>query len=197
VTAVEGSDVIGADGARTRADIIVLATGYHIGDIPLAPHLHGTDGTLAQTWADNRRAYLGTSVSGYPNLFLLVGPNLLTGTTAVPTVLEAQLRYITTALNHLRTSGATSLDVKPEAEAAHQQALHAALRNTVYNAAGATGYYFGLPGINTFCWPWSTARLIKRLNSFDPEVYRWSLPLPAQADRERKGLPARRSDRLR
>ncbi|GHH29506.1 hypothetical protein [Streptomyces lanatus] len=191
VTAVEGSDVIGADGTRTRADIIVLATGFRIGDLPLAPQLHGIDGTLAQTWADSRRAYLGTSVSGYPNPFLLIGPNLLTGTTAVPTILEAQLRSITTALNHLRTSRASALDVKPEA--ARQQALHEALRNTVYNTTGGTAYYFGLPGINTFCWPWSTAGLVKRLHSFDPDVYTWRLPLPTQAGAERDGLPAHRS----
>ncbi|KOV58218.1 hypothetical protein ADK64_37130 [Streptomyces sp. MMG1121] len=197
VTAVEGSDVIGADGTRSRADVIVLATGYHIGDIPLAAQLHGTDGTLAQNWADDRRAYLGTSVSGFPNLFLLIGPNLLTGTTAVPTVLEAQLRYVTTALNHLRSSGASALDVKPDAEAAHQQALHEALRGTVYNAAGGTGYYFGLPGINTFCWPWSTARLIKRLDSFDPDAYTWTLPLPAQTNAEQDRLPARQLGRPR
>ncbi|WP_327747674.1 NAD(P)/FAD-dependent oxidoreductase [Streptomyces europaeiscabiei] len=199
VTAVEGTDVVGADGTRTRADIIVLATGYHVGDIPLAPHLHGTEGTLAQSWADSRRAYLGTSVSGHPNLFLLIGPNLLTGTTAVPTVLEAQLRYITAALEHLRVSGSSALDVTPEAEAAHQRSLHEALRDTVYNAAGSTGYYFGFPGINTFCWPWSTARLVKRLHTFDPEVYRWSLPLPLQTrvGAEWEGLPARPSDRLR
>ncbi|WP_229852667.1 flavin-containing monooxygenase [Streptomyces albospinus] len=190
VTAVAGPHIIGADGTRTRADIIVLATGYHIGDIPLADHLYGTNGTtLARTWADNRRAYLGTSVSGYPNLFLLLGPNLLTGTTAVPTVLEAQLRYITTALTHLRTSGCAALDVRPEAEEAHQQALHEALRTTVYNTAGGSGYYFGLPGVNTFCWPWSTARLVKRLHAFDPDVYTWTVPLPAQAGPERDSLP--------
>ncbi|MGQ4388208.1 flavin-containing monooxygenase [Streptomyces sp. SAS_270] len=196
VTAVEGSDVIGADGTRTRADIIVLATGFHIGDIPLAPQLHGTDGTLAQAWADNRRAYLGTSVSGYPNLFLLIGPNLLTGTTAVPTVLEAQLRYVTTALNHLRSTGASALDVRPDIEAAHQKSLHEALRGTVYNA-DSTGYYFGLPGINTFCWPWSTARLVKRLDSFDPDAYAWTLPLPTQADAERNDQPAHHLGRPR
>ena len=196
VAAVEGSEVVGADGTRTRADIIILATGYKIGDIPLAPHLHGTGGTLAETWADNRRAYLGTSVSGYPNLFLLLGPNLLTGTTAVPTVLEAQLRYIATALTHLRASGAAALDVRPEAEAAHQQVLHAALRTTVYNSADPAGYYFGLPGVNTFCWPWSTARLVKRLEAFDPDVYSWTLPLPAQLGPERDGLPTCPSDRL-
>ncbi|WP_123970001.1 hypothetical protein [Streptomyces sp. TLI_185] len=81
------------------------------------------------------------------------------------------------------------MDVKPEAETAHQQALHEALRGTVYNAGG-TGYYFGLPGINTFCWPWSTARLVQRLDSFDPDAYTWTLPLPAQADAERNDQPA-------
>ncbi|WP_328618930.1 MULTISPECIES: flavin-containing monooxygenase [unclassified Streptomyces] len=175
--AVEGSHVIGADGTRTRADVIILATGYHVGDIPLASRLYGTGGTtLARTWADNRRAYLGTSVSGYPNLFLLVGPNLLTGTTAVPTVLEAQLCYTAAALTHLRTNGYAALDVIPEAEEAHQQALHEALRTTVYGPANGSGYYFGLPGVNTFCWPWSTARLVKRLRAFSPDVYTWTLP---------------------
>ncbi|MBT2493821.1 NAD(P)/FAD-dependent oxidoreductase [Streptomyces sp. ISL-96] len=191
--AVEGSHVIGADGTRARADVIVLATGYHVGDIPLARQLHGSDGTtLARTWADNRSAYLGTSVSGYPNLFLLIGPNLLTGTSAVPTVLEAQLRYITAALTHLRTNGYAALDVKPEAEESHQKALHKALDTTVYNTTGGSGYYFGLPGVNTFCWPWSTARLLKRLHAFTPDVYSWTPPrrLPAQARTERDGLPA-------
>jgi cation diffusion facilitator CzcD-associated flavoprotein CzcO len=184
VTAVQGSYVIGANGTRTPADIIILATGYHIGDLPLAHRLHGTNGTtLARTWTDNRRAYLGTSVSGYPNLFLLLGPNLLTGTTAVPTVLEAQLRYITTALTHLHTSGCAALDVKPEAEEAHHQALHEALRTTVYNTTGGSGYYFGIPGVNTFCWPWSTGRLIKRLHAFTPDLYTWTLPTQAHAKR--------------
>ncbi|MFF4738450.1 flavin-containing monooxygenase [Streptomyces sp. NPDC001262] len=175
VTAVEGSHVIGADASRTPADVIVLATGYHIGELALAHGLYGTHGTpLADAWAGSRRAYLGTSVSGYPNLFLLVGPNLLTGTTAVPTVLEAQLRYVTAALTHLRASGYTALDVKPEVEAAHHQALHRALRTTVYNTTGGSSYYFGIPGVNTFCWPWSTRRLLQRLRAFTPEAYVWS-----------------------
>ncbi|WP_326696384.1 NAD(P)/FAD-dependent oxidoreductase [Streptomyces sp. NBC_01754] len=191
VTAVEGSHVVGADGTRAHADVIVLATGYHVGEIPLAQRLHGTDGIpLATTWAGDRRAYLGTNVSGYPNLFLLVGPNLLTGTTAVPTVLEAQLRYVTAALTHLRTSGYAALDVKPAAEEAHQEALREALRTTVYNSGGASGYYFGLPGVNTFSWPWSTARLVKRLDAFTPDAYTWTLPgrLPAQTRNARHSL---------
>ncbi|WP_063837415.1 flavin-containing monooxygenase [Streptomyces sp. NRRL WC-3549] len=190
--AVEGSHVIGADGTRTRADVIVLATGYHVGDMPLARRLHGTGGVpLARKWSDDRRAYLGTSVSGYPNLFLLIGPNVLSGTTAVPTVLEAQLRYITAALTHLRTGGHAALDVRPEVEESHHEALREALRTTVYST-DASGYYFGLPGVNTFSWPWSTARLLRRLHSFAPDAYTWTPPggPPAQVRRAGDASPA-------
>ncbi|OAR23723.1 cyclohexanone monooxygenase [Streptomyces sp. ERV7] len=195
VSEVNGSDVIGADGTRARADLIILATGFHIGKLPLADRLHGAHGTtLAQTWAKGRRAYLGTSVSGHPNLFLLLGPNLLTGTTAVPTVLEAQLRYITGALTHLHTSGHTAMDVRAETEQAHHTALHAALRTTVYNTAGCSSYYFSDPGVNTFCWPWSTQRLLKRLRTFDPGTYTWSTPPQDRAHPHTPQLPHPRQD---
>ncbi|MEU1630740.1 NAD(P)/FAD-dependent oxidoreductase [Streptomyces sp. NPDC020096] len=176
VTAVEGREVVGANGTRVSADAVILATGFHIGDqLPLAQHLHGADGTsLARTWTHDRRAYLGTSVSGYPNLFLLTGPNLFSGTTAVPTVVEAQLHYIMSALTHLRASGHTALDVRPDVQEAHCTALQTALRTTAYNTAGCSSYYFGLPGVNTFCWPWSTTRLVKRLHAFAPKAYTWS-----------------------
>ncbi|MEV4921460.1 flavin-containing monooxygenase [Streptomyces roseoverticillatus] len=183
VTAVEGRDVIGADGTRARADAVILATGYQVGDLPLAHRLYGTDGiALARTWARDRRAYLGTSVSGYPNLFLLTGPNLLSGITSVPMAVEAQLRYVTSALTRLRTGGYTALDIRPDVQEAHCAAVHAALQSTVYNTAGCSSYYFGLPGVNTFCWPWSTGRLVKRLRAFAPDAYTWSTA-PEAADR--------------
>ncbi|GAA0400823.1 NAD(P)/FAD-dependent oxidoreductase [Streptomyces luteireticuli] len=175
VASVQDREVIGADGTRVRADVVVLATGFRVGAAPFA--LHGADGTtLARSWERDRRAYLGTSVSGFPNLFLLPGPNLFSGTTAVPTAVEAQLHYIVSALVHLRAGGYTSFDVRPEVQDAHHTALQAALRTTVYNTADGSGYYFGLPGVNTFCWPWSTGRLVKRLRSFAPDAYLWSTP---------------------
>ncbi|MGV4986835.1 flavin-containing monooxygenase [Streptomyces sp. NRAIS4] len=183
LTAVEGQDLIGADGTRVRADAVVLSTGFHIGEPPFARHLYGTGGTpLAHAWAHHRPAYLGTSVSGYPNLFLLTGPNLLSGTTAVPTVVEAQLRYVISALTHLRAGGHTALDVRPDVQEAYYAALQSALRTTVYNTADYSSYYFGLPGVNTFCWPWSTNRLVRQLRSFAPGAYTWSTaPQPADS----------------
>ncbi|MBV6703008.1 NAD(P)/FAD-dependent oxidoreductase [Kitasatospora aureofaciens] len=173
---IDGHTIVGADGRQVHADLVILATGFRIGELSIARDLYGLDGRpLADTWRQGRHAYLGTSVSGYPNLFLLLGPNILSGTTAVPTVLEAQLRHITASLTHLRRSGHAAMDVRPEIQDTHTTALRDALNTTVYSTDPA-GYYFSPPGLNTFCWPWSTRRLRRQLHKFDPGAYTWHPP---------------------
>ncbi|MBD0742792.1 NAD(P)/FAD-dependent oxidoreductase [Streptomyces sp. CBMA152] len=170
VSAVRGSQLIGTDGSLAEVDAVVLATGFHIGELPLARSVHGVDGrTLHDAWRHGREAYLGTTVSGFPNLFLLLGPNLLTGASSAITVLEAQLTYLCAAVHHL--SGVTSMDITPAAQAQYNAEVQQALRTTVYNTGGCTSYYFGPDGRNTFCWPWSTGQLVRRLSHFDPTVY--------------------------
>ncbi|MGW7456882.1 flavin-containing monooxygenase [Streptomyces sp. NPDC054797] len=187
VTAVRGNHVVGADGSTAPTDVLVTATGFRVGELPLAGSLHGADGrTLHEAWDGEPQAYLGTSVSGFPNLFLLLGPNLLGGSTSAITVLEAQLTYLTAALSHLDRAGHRALDVRAGAQAAHNTAVQEALRSTVYNSGGCTSYYFSPGGRNTFAWPWSTGRLVRRLSRFDPGSYTWYAPgrpaaLPAQA----------------
>ncbi|MFF2144617.1 flavin-containing monooxygenase [Kitasatospora sp. NPDC058190] len=195
VTAVRGNELVGADGTSARADVLVTATGFRMGELPLARRLYGTGGrTLHDAWGGEPRAYLGTTVSGFPNLFLLLGPNLLGGSTSAITVLEAQLTYLTSALAHLDRWGYRALEVRPAAQAAHNEAVQEALRTTVYNSGGCTSYYFGPSGRNTFAWPWSTGRLIRQLSRIDPAAYAFHpptgpAPLPATAS---LGDPARR-----
>ncbi|BBC38309.1 hypothetical protein SGFS_096030 [Streptomyces graminofaciens] len=180
---VDGNRVIGADGSEAEADVLVLATGFHIGEVPLAESVHGPHGrTLQQTWdGDGPQAYLGTSVSGFPNLFLLLGPNVLTGSTSTLTVVEGQLAYLTAALSHLRTTGRAALDVRPAVQTRFNAAVQDALHTTVYNSGGCSSYYLSPSGRNTFCWPWSTGRLVRRLNNFDPNAYDWTPPPTASA----------------
>ncbi|MEU7131907.1 NAD(P)/FAD-dependent oxidoreductase [Streptomyces sp. NPDC046261] len=177
VAAVRGDQVVGADGTSAAVDAIVLATGFHVGAVPLARSVHGVGGrTLHDTWRHGREAYLGTTVSGFPNLFLLLGPNVLTGATSAVTVLEAQLTYLCAAVHHL--SGVRSMDITPAVQAAYNAEVQKALRTTVYNTGGCTSYYIAPDGRNTFCWPWSTGRLVRRLGRFDPTVYTtWKEPV--------------------
>jgi cyclohexanone monooxygenase len=180
VTAVGKNRVIGADGTEVKADVIALATGFHIGELPLARDTYGADGrSLHERWGEEPEAYLGTSVAGFPNLFLLLGPNLLSGSTSAITVLEAQLTYLSAALTHLYRGGYHSLEVDPAVQARYNAALQEALRTTVYNTGGCSSYYLSPNGRNTFCWPWSTRRLTSRLSHFDPAAYTWA----AQAGR--------------
>ncbi|MEV8530144.1 NAD(P)/FAD-dependent oxidoreductase [Streptomyces sp. NPDC052000] len=178
VSAVRGRSVIGADGTGTEADVLITATGFRIGELPLARSVHGVNaGTLHETWdEDGPQAYLGTSISGFPNLFLLLGPNLLAGSTSAISVLEAQLTYLCAALKHLRLGGYTSMDVRPAAQAAYNTSVQEALRTTVYNVGGCSSYYFTPSGRNTFCWPWSTGRLVRRLSRFDASAYTCRAP---------------------
>jgi cyclohexanone monooxygenase len=187
VTALRENEVVGADGTVARAEVLVTATGFRVGELPLARSVHGANGrTLQAAWGGEPQAYLGTSVSGFPNLFLLLGPNLLGGSTSAISVLEAQLTYLTAALAHLDQSGHAALDVRPAVQASYNTAVQEALQTTVYNSGGCTSYYLGPSGRNTFAWPWSTGRLVRRLSRFDPGSYTWYAPagpthLPAPA----------------
>ncbi|MGW7427880.1 flavin-containing monooxygenase [Streptomyces sp. NPDC054813] len=188
LSSVRGRHLIGADGTEIEADVVITATGFRVGELPLARSVHGTAGrTLHETWAgDGPQAYLGTSVTGFPNLFLLLGPNLLSGSTSAISVLEAQLAYLGAALRHLRREGHVSMDVRPAVQAAYNTAVQEALRTTVYNAGGCSSYYFHSSGRNTFCWPWSTGRLTRSLNRFDAAAYICrapSAPAPVPAPR--------------
>ncbi|MFI1030399.1 flavin-containing monooxygenase [Streptomyces sp. NPDC020951] len=185
VTAVRGNEVVGADGTTVHTDVLIEATGFRVGEVPLATTLYGTGGqTLDEAWGGVPQAYLGTAVSGFPNLFLLLGPNLLGGSTSAITVLEAQLTYVMAALTHLEQGGHRALDVRPASQAAHNTAVQEALATTVYNTGGCTSYYFTPSGRNVFAWPWSTGRLVRRLSRFDADAYTFDAParpLPTQA----------------
>ncbi|MFD9302583.1 flavin-containing monooxygenase [Streptomyces sp. NPDC060048] len=172
VSSVRGNTIVGADGTTAETDVLITATGFRVGELPLARHLHGAAGrTLHETWGGEPQAYLGTTVTGFPNLFLLLGPNLLGGATSAITILEAQLTHLVTALTHLDQNSHQALEVRPCVQAAHNSAVQRALATTVYNTGGCTSYYLAPSGRNTFAWPWSTGRLTRRLHHFDPAAY--------------------------
>ncbi|WP_216591280.1 flavin-containing monooxygenase [Streptomyces brasiliscabiei] len=172
VKAVEGRRIVGADGSRADVDTIVLGTGFHILDMPIARRVFDADGTsLDDHWKGSPDAYLGTTVSGFPNAFVLLGPHLGTGHSSAYAVLEAQLAYVAGAIRHFRGAGWTSMDVRPEVQAAFGAEVQQALPATVYNAGGCSSYYLDPNGVNSFSWPWSTGRMRRRLAHFDPEAY--------------------------
>ncbi|QUQ72138.1 flavin-containing monooxygenase [Kutzneria sp. CA-103260] len=168
VAEIRGNTVIAADGTTAEVDAIILGTGFRILDLPIAERVFDADGaSLADHWQGSPQAYLGTTVAGFPNLFLVLGPSVGVINSAF-VLIEAQLTYIMNALRHLRTT----LEVRRPVQDAFNARVQAALPGTAYHAGGCRSYYIDANGRNSFSWPWSTDRVIELLGRFDPADYR-------------------------
>ncbi|WP_410874930.1 flavin-containing monooxygenase [Nocardia sp. A7] len=172
VTEFRGNTVVGADGTTAEVDAVILGTGFHILDTPLADIVRGADGrTLAEHWKGSPEAYLGTITTGFPNAFTVLGPSLGTGHSSAFAILEAQVAFLVSAIVSARREGWAALDVRPEVQARYVDQVQAALAGTVYNAGGCQSYYMDANGRNSFSWPWSTGELTTRVSAFDPSDF--------------------------
>jgi cation diffusion facilitator CzcD-associated flavoprotein CzcO len=172
VVEVRAHSVVDGDGREHPVDTIVFATGFHTTDQPIAARLRGRDGRLlSEAWEPSPQAYLGTTVSGFPNLFLMLGPNTVLGHTSVIYMIEAQVAYVLDALRTMDRLGASSVDVSEAALASYNADIQRQLAGTVWNAGGCKSWYLDATGRNSSLWPTHTFRFRKRTERFDVEAY--------------------------
>jgi cation diffusion facilitator CzcD-associated flavoprotein CzcO len=132
----------------------VLGTGFKTHGFVAPMEVIGSGGRrLAEEWSDAARAYLGLTVPGFPNMFTLYGPNTNGGTGSVIFTIEAGMRHVIAAVAELRTKGASSIEVRPEAAQAFDRELRAALSRTVWHT-GCTNWYVDENGNDPNQWPW-------------------------------------------
>ena len=172
IAEVRPRSILTADGAEREVDTIIFGTGFHVTDPPIADRVRGRDGrTLAETWAEDwegsAQAYHGTTVAGFPNLFLLTGPNTGLGHTSMVVMIEAQLAYVLGALRAMRERAIAAVCVRPEAQAAENEALQRRLGDTVWVAGGCRSWYQDATGRVTTVWPDFTYRFRRRLSVFE------------------------------
>ncbi|MQA24281.1 MAG: SidA/IucD/PvdA family monooxygenase [Micromonosporaceae bacterium] len=156
--------VVTADGAEHEADVIIYGTGCS-GFENL--RITGRDGVKIQdAWSEGPEAYLGATVAGFPNLFLMLGPNTGLGHSSMVFMAEAQTRYITQALKLLEGAGARSLEVRTGVQARFNDAVQQRLSHAVWAKGGCTSWYVDADGKNRTLWPsytfsywWRTRRL--------------------------------------
>lgn len=173
ITRVTADGVVTADGRAHPADTLVFGTGFHVTDLPMARAIRGTDGrTLAEHWAGSMYAYRGTSVTGFPNLFLLLGPNTGLGHNSVVFMIECQLSYLLGALRHLDTTGVAAIEPLPDAQRAYNAALDRAMDGTVWTSGGCRSWYLDPTGRNSTLWPGYTWSYWLRTRRFDAAAYR-------------------------
>ena len=173
IAKITGNAVVTADGVEREIDVLVVATGFHTTELPITEHISGRDGQLlADRWrASGMAAYKGTTVPGFPNLFLLVGPNTGQGHTSMIFIIESQVAYLRDALRRLRGAGVSSLEPTQEATDRWNRSLQKRMGRTVWTTGGCQSWYLDAHGRNTTLWPRSTVDFRRRLASFDADAY--------------------------
>jgi cation diffusion facilitator CzcD-associated flavoprotein CzcO len=164
--------IVGGDGVERAVDAIILGTGFRVTDPPLAAHVRGRDGrTLREAWAGSPRALWGCTVAGFPNFFMLLGPNTGLGHSSVVYMSEGQIEHVLGALRHMRRHGLQALEPRPEAQAAFVAGVDARMRGTVWTAGGCSSWYLDRTGRNSTLWPDFSWRFRCRAARFRPEQY--------------------------
>ena len=168
VEAVTARGIRTSDGTEREVDTIILATGFNVHHHPSFHRVHGRDGrTLAEVWRGSPRAYLGTSVAGFPNHFTLVGPNSAGGFNSIVFTSEAHINYVIECLRAMEQRGLQSVEVRREAYDAFEREVEERLRESVWNSGGCTSWYLDDQGRNNVWWPGFTWRLWQRTRRFD------------------------------
>lgn len=170
-------DTITTDGVATRkqnfdVDAIVYGTGFSVQQ-PFAPGAFvGRDGVeLTQAWTERMTAYKGTCVSGFPNLFLLAGPNTGLGHSSMVYMIESQIAYVLSALRAMKDHGWETVDVTTTAQDRFNTWLDQRLGKTVWSS-GCRSWYLDDRGRNTTLWPTYTFRFRQQTATFDPANFR-------------------------
>jgi cation diffusion facilitator CzcD-associated flavoprotein CzcO len=172
VTEIRPNGVVGADGVEREVDTIIFGTGFHVSDPPIAERVRGADGrSMADLWQGSPRAYLGTTIAGFPNFFLLIGPNLGNGHSSAIVLIEAQLEYILDAMRTMREQRAQTVEVRGDVQDAYNERVQKALAPTVWNAGGCKSYYLDRNGTNSTIYPWTTIDLRRRTARFRAKDY--------------------------
>ncbi len=163
-----------ADGRERPADVLVLATGFKSHAFVAPMEIEGPGGhTLAEEWRDVARAYLGLSVPGFPNMFVLYGPNTNGGAVSIIHQLESGIGHVIAALRELDTRRADRIELTREASDAFNRELRDALAGTVWHS-GCTSWYVDEDGNDPSQWPWQWTAYRRRTATLAPGAYRFS-----------------------
>jgi len=173
--------VVTADGVTRPADVIVYGTGFKAVELLVPMQVTGRSGeSLQEAWRDGAQAYLGISVSGFPNFFMLYGPNTNLGGNSIIYMLEGQIGYVLSAVQAIEAQRLAWLDVRPEVQEEFNAWVQKASRTSVWET-GCHSWYTTATGRNTLNWPDHTFLYLYRVRNFDLAAYQVMPRQPATA----------------
>ena len=153
--------VITSDGRARKIDALILATGFEATRYLSSIDVRGRDGrSIEETWADGASAYLGVTTAGFPNLFMLYGPNTNNG--SILTMIESQVDYIIRLIEWMDREDLSWIDVRPESMERFNQEIQAAISKIEVWQADCHGYYRSPSGRIVTQWPYSMTEYRRR-----------------------------------
>ena len=172
IAQIREHSVVDSNGVEREVDTIILGTGFHVTDLPIADRVRGRDGrTLAEHWGGSLSALRGTTVAGFPNLFFVLGPNTGLGHTSVVLMAEAQAGYIRQALEHMERAGVGAIEPRQEMQDAWNAQIQRKSQGTVWLNGGCKSWYIDRNGKNSTLWPDHTFKFFSAMKRFRPFEY--------------------------
>ncbi|MDV7075824.1 flavin-containing monooxygenase [Gordonia amicalis] len=172
---IEPDGVRTADGTLHPADVVVYGTGFAATDFLSPMEVRGRAGrSLTDAWVKGARAYLGISTAGFPNLFMMYGPNTNLGSGSIVYMLESQARHITGLVSWLAENPGHAVEVDPAVEDRFNARIQKELDRSVWSRCSS--WYRNSSGTVTTNWPGNVSTYRRRTRRVDRADYRLSAP---------------------
>jgi cyclohexanone monooxygenase len=180
--------VVTQDGTEREIDVLVVATGFHTTDLPIAEKIHGRNGeSLAAHFSQHgMQAYKGATVHGFPNLFFIVGPNTGLGHSSMVFMIESQVAYAVDAICKMRAGRVAAVEPTSEAQRAWNDDLQRRMGRTVWSTGGCSSWYLDEHGRNVTLWPRTTYTFRRLTAEFDTENYQAAVRTDADRTTDRR-----------
>ncbi|GLU30898.1 NAD(P)/FAD-dependent oxidoreductase [Trinickia caryophylli] len=176
IARIEEDAVITADGLRHAVDCIIFGTGFHVTDPMPRGMIHGRGGSdIVDVWRNGAHAYLGSTLPGFPNFFMIIGPNTGLGHNSMVYMIEAQVDYIVRALTTMQAHRAHAIEVRAPVEQAYNARIQQKLSRAIWSIGGCKSWYLDpKTGKNTTLWPgfaWRFRQATRRFRLDDYHAY--------------------------
>jgi cation diffusion facilitator CzcD-associated flavoprotein CzcO len=169
ITEITETGLVTADGTAHDVDVIIYGTGFKVTDALAEQRIVGRDGLkIQEAWADGIEAHHGVTIAGFPNFFMLLGPNTGLGHNSVVFMIESQVQHVLSCLRLLSEEKADVIEVRAKAQRRFNDRLQRRLRKAVWNEGGCKSWYLDEKGVNRTLWPgftfeyWARTRHARR-----------------------------------
>lgn len=181
IAEVRERNIVTRDGVERSVDVLIYGTGFHVTDQFIGMRLVGRDGIeIHDAWRNGMSAYLGVTVSGFPNFFILLGPNTGLGHNSVVLMIEAQVGYVINCLKLMRQRNIGAMEVRAESQRHFATNIRNRMSNTVWQAGGCRSWYQDThTGENTALWPGSVIGYMRAMRSVSTSEYELKPAPPA------------------